>query len=435
MPDLHHRRQLLVASASLGLAALCRPVLGAAERLLPAATRPRVVIIGGGWSGLAAARRLRELAPKLDVVLLEARAEFFSLPLSNRELAGQIDLALLQHDRRAAAARFGYTLIQTRVSHIDREQRQIRTEAGSLGYDWLILAEGIRHHYTPWFGDDKRAAAHAATRFGCAYTPDLAEHRALKARLAAYRGGNLLLTIPPAPYRCPPAPYERAIFFAQKIKAARLPGKVILLDPNPMLVNFGRTFHQQYEKEVLYVPQAQIQSIDPFAQVVRTDFEEFAFSEALLMPPQQAGDLAWQAGLIGRDAAGQPTGWADQDPRTLAARDDPRVFIVGDAIGKVSLLFGHYPKSGHLAAGLGRIAAQEIASRAGERPAQAPELPESICYVYSSAEPLERFEMDVQYRLRGDGVIAQNLKQTYDPQPRDEDVSWAKEQFKALFGA
>lgn len=41
-----------------------------------------------------------------------------------------------------------------------------------------------------------------------------------------------------------------------------------------------------------------------------------------LIPPQQAGDLVWQAGLVGRDSQGRPTGWADQDLVYLHARDD-----------------------------------------------------------------------------------------------------------------
>jgi NADH dehydrogenase FAD-containing subunit len=47
-----------------------------------------VVIVGGGWGGLAAARRLRRLAPELEVTLVERDAGFRSLPLSNAWLVG-----------------------------------------------------------------------------------------------------------------------------------------------------------------------------------------------------------------------------------------------------------------------------------------------------------------------------------------------------------
>jgi NADH dehydrogenase FAD-containing subunit len=146
------------------------------------------------------------------------------------------------------------------------------------------------------------------------------------------------------------------------------------------------------------------------------------------MPPQQAGDLAWQAGLIGKDSAGQPTGWAEQDAVHLHAKGDERVFLVGDLIDKASPLFGHYPKSGHLANRLGRIAAQEIAARArgGEPPKL---LPDSVCYVHTNVEPMEMMRIDALYRLRGDGLIMQTTKQSFDPNPRGEDVQWAESMY------
>ena len=54
-------------------------------RLAGAAPR-RVVIVGGGWGGLSAARHLRALAPDLDVVLVDRQPAFVSFALSNRWL-------------------------------------------------------------------------------------------------------------------------------------------------------------------------------------------------------------------------------------------------------------------------------------------------------------------------------------------------------------
>ena len=104
------------------------------------------------------------------------------------------------------------------------------------------------------------------------------------------------------------------------------------------------------------------------------------------------------------------------------------MFLIGDLIGQVSPLFGHYPKSGHLANRLGRIAAREIASRAKDRMAELV-LPDSVCHVFSDVEPMESIRIDAQYRLRGDGVIAQSVRQHNDPQPRGEDVEWAKSMY------
>jgi hypothetical protein len=168
-----------------------------------------------------------------------------------------------------------------------------------------------------------------------------------------------------------------------------------------------------------------VKSVDPFNRKIVTEFDELRFDDGILMAAQQAGDLVWQAGLVGRGGDGKPTGWGALDPLRLNAVDDERVFLIGDLIDRVSLLFGHYPKSGHLANRLGRIAAREIAGRArGNLPE--PGLPDSVCHVFSDVDPMESVRIDAEYRLRGDGVIAQTVRQHYDPQPRGEDAAWAK---------
>lgn len=418
------RRNFLAAS----LAACSAPLFAQAPpALLPASKGRRVVIVGGGWGGLSAARHLRALAPQLEVVLLERNTSFFSMPLSNKWLAGLVDGKLLAHDYRAAAKAYGYTFLQAEATAIDRDRRRVHTANGTLDYDWLVLAVGIRHDYAAWFGEDRRAIEHARQNYFCAYTPG-DEFRALKARLDNFKGGDLVMTIPSPPYRCQLSPYERALVIGHLFKTRAVPGRLTLLDPNPPPQRFADVFEDQYKDQIAVVPHARVKSVDPFAKTVATEFDDIRFDDAILMPPQQAGDLAWQAGLIGRTAEGKPSGWAAQEPLHLHAVGDERVFLVGDMIDRASPLFGHYPKSGHMAAHLGRIAAQEIAARARDK---APEtlLPESSCFVATRMEPLESLRIDTQYRLRGDGLIVQTTKQHFDPNPRGEDEDWAKGMF------
>ena len=206
------RRQLL--AGGLGLAAL-------AAVPLARASAPRVVIVGGGWGGLAAARQLRLLAPSLDVLLIERQGEFRSLPLSNRWLVGLADAQGLVRDYREVASRHGYRFMQDEVLAIDRERRQVTTRSQTLDYDWLILAAGIREDFSAWYGDDTEAMRHTRQAFSSGFTGggDLLR---LKARLDSFAGGDLVMTIPPMPYRCPPAPYERACMIASLIKRRNL---------------------------------------------------------------------------------------------------------------------------------------------------------------------------------------------------------------------
>lgn len=415
------RRSFLTACAALMAAGLAR-----------ANPKPvgRVVIVGGGWGGLSAARELRALAPETEVVLVEQHARFHSCPLGNRWLAGRLEDRFLVHDYAPAARAFGYRFLQARATAVDRDRRTVVTSAGPLPYDWLILSVGIRHDYAAWFGDDRETAEITRSRYPAAYTAG-DELAALKRKLDAFAGGDLLMNLPPMPYRCPPAPYERAVAIAWRMKSHGIRGRLTVLDPNPLPRGFRRVFEERYRDWITYVPDARVKTVDPFARRVKTEFDEYRFDDAILLPPQQAGDLIHEAGLSGTDRDGRPTGWADQDPLSFQSRADERVFVIGDSAGMVSPLFGHYPKSGHMASRQGRIVAAQIAARAAG--AEAPRLlPESICFVHQDFEPAEMARLESRYRLRGDGLIEQSTKHHHDPNPRDEDLAWAAGMFAEL---
>lgn len=418
------RRRVIAAGSALG-AALFVPRVRASGT-------PRVVIVGGGWGGLAAARRLRRLAPDIDLTLVDRSADFFSLPLSNRWLVGRLDGATLRFDLRERATALGYRFVEAEVERIDRERREVETGAGRIGYDWLILACGIAQDWASWFGDDAAAARRARETCGAAYEGG-EELQALKARLDRFAGGELLMNIPPMPYRCPPAPYERALLIAAEIRRRRLPARLTVLDPGAGILGFPKTFAERWRDEIRFVPHVTVSSVDLAAGRVVTEVQDFDFDEALLMPPQRAGTLVTAAGLDARNADGRSSGWADVDPRSLRARADPRIFVVGDAVGDVSPLFGTYPKSGHIAVRLGQIAAEALLRAVGDGD-ESPALPDSICHVQADADPPEALRIDAAYRLRGDGLIMQTVQVRRDPQPRDEDLAWVRAMFAELFG-
>lgn len=390
-------------------------------------TSARIVVIGGGWGGLSAARQLRMLAPDVDVVLIERNAAFWSHPLSNRWLVGRTEHAL-RYDYHTAANRYGYHFVQEEVISIDRTLRQVRTRSQALNYDYLILSPGIRENFSDWFGsgdgDSDRAAQFTREHFPSAFdsTGGSSTHR-LKTKLEAMRqkgkAGDWVMTIPAMPYRCPPAPYERAGMIAWWMKEHRIKGRLIVLDANQPPPAFSRVFREAYSDQLVYLPQSQIKSLDPYQRRVTTDFDTIDFDDAILMPGQQAADILGKSGLSGTD------GWSEQDPIFLHSRGDERVFVIGDSLGRVSPLFGYYPKTGEIAAQLGMKVAHQIVSQIYNQAAPKT-LPASTCFVVQRIDPIEMTRIDTSYRFRPDGVIQQFQKSTHFPLPQDEDVQWAK---------
>ena len=76
---------------------------------------------------------------------------------------------------------------------------------------------------------------------------------ALKQRVKDFKGGTLVMTLPPPPHRCPPSPYERACLIASHIKKNKIPGKIVILDPKPKIapigVGYKQAFDELYERQ------------------------------------------------------------------------------------------------------------------------------------------------------------------------------------------
>ncbi|HEX2752409.1 MAG TPA: NAD(P)/FAD-dependent oxidoreductase [Alphaproteobacteria bacterium] len=116
----------------------------------PAPHKPRIVVIGAGFAGLAAAKALRKT--DADVVLVDRRNHHVFQPLLY-----QIATAALSPAQIAQPTRFilrhqkNCTTVLAEVTDIDTENKTVRSSKGDLPYDYLIVATGATHTY---FGRD-----------------------------------------------------------------------------------------------------------------------------------------------------------------------------------------------------------------------------------------------------------------------------------------
>lgn len=419
------RRSLLTAAPALALTggltlgapALTSPALAAPAALsadsvlLPrSGTAPRIVICGGGWGGMTAARYLRQELPDADVILLERNPFFWSAPFSNKWLIDVVDTGFLVHDMQRPANKYGYRLVQCDVTGFDRDRKIVRTSQGAVDYDYLILSGGIRDAWDAWFGDDQAAIEHTRAHYNSAYIPQ-GHMLGLKDRVRGFTGGTIVMTLPPPPHRCPPSPYERACLMAWHFKTNNIPAKIVILDPKPRIAPIGEgyraAFTELYPDIITHVPNARVKSVDPFNKRISTEAGDFDFDDAIFMPPHQASDMVFHAGLIGTDADGKPTGWADMHPRLFHANGDDSVYLVGDCMGPISPHFGHYPKSAHVANFIGKIVSRNIAQRVRGQAVVA-ELPNNLCYMLVNGAPREAISVEFDYSLGADNQVHQN---------------------------
>lgn len=331
-----------------------------------ATSGPRVIVVGGGFAGATAAKYLRRWDPTINVTLIEPNARFHSCILSNLVLNDTLALDDITFSYAALRDKYGVEIIQDWVAGIDATAHRIELGDGTqLEYDRLILAPGVSFDEVP--GLDSTLVPHAwkAGEQTTLLQQQLAEMSA---------GGVFTITIPKAPFRCPPGPYERACLVADYLQKNKPGSRVVVLDANADIVAEKETFHHAfsvtYAGIVDYRPNAELQSVDSQQKIATTTLGDFESTVLNVIPPHRAGEIIRTAGLNN-----DPTGrWADVNPLSYESTLVPDIHIIGDSQGTGQ------PKAGHIANAEAKVCADAVIRLlSGQQPYAEPKT-NSACY-------------------------------------------------------
>ncbi len=302
----------------------------------------RVVVVGGGYGGTIAAKYIRMMDKSIEVVLIERNDHFVSCPFSNLYLGGLLkDLSSLTINYDKLAANHGIKFVQAEVTGVDAAAKLVRTSRGDIRYDKLVLSPGIDFRTEEIKG------------YNLASTPDVMPHAwkagpqtvLLRQQLEAMpAGGTVVMSIPLAPFRCPPGPYERASMIAMFLKQHKPKSKIVVLDANPDIVSkkglFLKGWKKHYEGIIDYRPAKKVTEIDAAKKTVLIEgLEDVRGDVVNLIPPQRAGAIAVAAGVVGPDK-----NWCPINPTTFESTVKKDIHVIGDAC-----IAGAMPKSGYSA--------------------------------------------------------------------------------------
>lgn len=377
------RRETVFGIAGVALAAaLPCPSLAQAA--------PRVAVIGGGFGGAACARALKRLDARLEVTLIEANRKFTSCPFSNEVIAGLREFGAQQfgYDRIAAD---GVNVVANAAARVDPQARTIGLADGtSLGYERLVLAPGIDIRFETLRGYDQAASAKMPHAWKAGEQTLL-----LKQQLEAMKdGGLVVIAVPAAPLRCPPAPYERASLIAHYLKNNKPRSKILVLDAKDGYSQqklFEAAWQELYPGMIERIALSQggrVTSVDASTGMIVTEFGDYTADVANVIPPQKAGRIAEIAG------AADNTGWCPIDPVSFASNLLPNVHVIGDAC-----FVGGIPKSASAAVAQGKACAAAIVNLLAGKPPEPPRLT-SVCY--NTVAPAYAFSLSGIYQPKAD---------------------------------
>jgi sulfide dehydrogenase [flavocytochrome c] flavoprotein chain len=360
------------ALASTGLFTGCASIGG---------NSAKVVVIGGGYGGATAAKYVRKWSDySIDVTLVEPSANFISCPISNLVIGGSKTMADITNPYDNLSGRHGVKLVRDYVTSIDAEKRLVKLASGSdLPYDRLILSPGIDFMWEALPGMNKPGAQDQVLHAWKAGAQTVALRKQLE---SMPDGGVFALSIPLAPYRCPPGPYERACQVADYFSKAKPKSKVLILDANDDVTSkaglFKKAWAERYKGIIEYRPKHSLSDVDVATKTLKFEFNDDLKADVLnVLPPMRAGEIVVKTGLATANKR-----WCEVDFLTFEARAAKNIHVLGDAIQVAPLM----PKSGHMANQHGKTcAAAVVALLTGQEPNQQP-VYNNTCYSFVSSE-------------------------------------------------
>ena len=361
----HTRRQLI--GSMVGLSAGLMLSQGAFSQ-----TRAKLVIVGGGFGGASAARALKTLLPNADITLVEPNQSYVACPFSNLVIAGERDaqLQVFSYDRLRAE---GIRVVHARAVEVNTAANiLILDDESAFPFDRLIMSPGIdlRENALEGYTPEAYDAMPHAWKAGAQTTLLARQLRAMP------DDGTVVMSVPAAPYRCPPGPYERASLIAHFLKTQKPRAKLIILDAKDQFSKkplFLEAWAEHYPDHLEWrsaTDDGRVSRVDRLRMTVETDFETFSPDVANIIPPQKAAAIAEEAGVA--DA----TGWCPIDPISFESTLQSDIHVIGDAS-----IAAPMPKSAFAANAQAKLCAIQVA-RLVSGVAPSPSILANTCYSY-----------------------------------------------------
>ena len=344
------RRQFLQRTGALLGASLAFPAVVRAD--LKSA---RVLVVGAGYGGATAAKYLRLWSEgNANVTLIEPELSFVSCPLSNLVLGGSSALPELTVSYDALQKQHGVSLVRDWVTAIDPLKKLVQLHSGTtLNYDKLVLSPGIGLMMNSIEGLVQANQLGATLQAWKAGPETLALQKQLQ---DMPDGGVFALSIPEAPFRCPPGPYERACQVAAYFKKHKPKSKVLILDANEDVVSkpglFKKAWADLYPGMIEYRASHNLVRVEGATKMLRFDIQDSVQADVLnVLPRMRAAELIVQAGLANSNKR-----WAQVNFLNFESTAAKDIHILGDSTQNAAFM----PKSAHMANQHAKVAAAAI---------------------------------------------------------------------------
>ena len=295
--------------------------------------KPKVIVIGSGFGGGTCIKFLSKYSKILDLHVIDKYTQIQTCPFSNLVIGNIMDYKDITFDiNKKIEAKFH----TGEIKYINSEKKRIYFSNDLwMDYDFLILSPGIgfkKNQIDGYSIDDESFVPHCWTG-----NKKILE---FKKRLNSLDdGSSLVISAPEYPYRCPPAPYERASMIANYLMKKKQKFKIFILDSKNSFTKkeiFFNEWKKKYGNSIEWISKNDGGKIININSKEVTTENGLKFSPDFLhvIPNQRAADIFFDSGLTSDD-------WCPINPVNFEIIGHKDIYALGDSIDA-----GDMPKSG-----------------------------------------------------------------------------------------
>ncbi len=345
--------------------------------------KPKVVVVGSGFGGGTCIKYLSKYSKILDLQVIDKYTQIQTCPFSNLVIGNVMDYKDITFDiNKNLEAKFH----TGQIKYINPEKKQIYfSDDLSMNYDFLILSPGIgfkKNQIDGYSIEDESFVPHCWTG-----NKKILE---FKKRLNSLDDGcSLVISAPEYPYRCPPAPYERASMIANYLMKKKKQFKIFILDSKNSFTKkeiFFNEWKKKYNDSIEWISKKDGGKIINVNDGVVTTEGGLKFSSDFLhiIPNQQASEIFHNSGLTSDD-------WCSINPINFEVTGSKDIYALGDSIDA-----GDMPKSSFSANSQAKMLSMNLVNKILEKDYVEPVFL-NTCYSFSSND--RAFSITSWYRL------------------------------------
>ena len=345
--------------------------------------RPKVVVVGAGFGGATCINFLSKFSKILDLYVIDQYKEIQTCPFSNLVIGNIINTKDITFNvNENLVAKF----YNKKIKYISSEKKRIFfSDDLSMKYDLLILSPGIgfkKNQINGYSIEDKKFVPHCWTG-----SKKISE---FKNRLDSLDNScKLIISSPDYPYRCPPAPYERASMIANYLKKKKIDFKIFILDSKNSFTKkeiFFNEWKKNYGNSIEWISKkdgGKILNVNN-GEVETDSGLKFSSDFLHIIPNQKASELFYDSELISDD-------WCSINPVNSEIVGHKDIYALGDSIDA-----GDMPKSGFSANSQAKILSMNLVNKILDKDYIDPVFL-NTCYSFSSKE--RAFSITAWYKL------------------------------------